>query len=1084
MKKRILLTLLIIALMLSVSAVCVMAAPVTGLKTPRIAYDADGNGVYTDAGDYAPQTAYELNSAKVAEDLEFDLQTVTAVGPTSITISGLKSGMKIAYSSTEGSGSVSMNSTTLPSGDTYEITGLTEGATYTLEITWNGINIGGNLYLFSTKSDAIYVTTKSKPYATENEGKWPTPTGISGEGGKLLGTDANRTYEYAKLNAPEFTAPTTYTVYDPSTTTLTGGLYYVRVVEGADANYKYKTSDSALVYVKGENAGTFSNAGNVSTPTVGHWIIQTDDLNYLAATRVGNSAGKGYFATQIPVSSSAQATFNNGYYAYYYADDEIIPVIDLLDFSFKKTTNTGDHIIHKTNNKDFKVQGVVRFYIYGGNKAVHEVPFEWKPWNNNANIKIDLSSVVQPGDSGYVYRMDIDLIAADTLDEANLRPAEASDFPSGALFYQQLSFLKVANSRVEMTVRAPEAAPEISAEGTGVDNVYRIVGLNPAKRYKISNDGVNYTDIPANSSYYDVTGTGTYYVVTCGGDKTLDSAPTTKKIAGAMPEISEGQLYYENGVIKGFNTIPDGLLSVTYQWCQIKADGTYAWDKSLVSSPNATLQVSPGYYAFRYKAQGDSVSGKAYTLFVYEGGTNKGTVSIAVPESGNLKDFYPGRWTSSCDRIRNNGPTKTLVADYSPNVTTAPQMCFMYQFADNEIFTLSEFATLSFKLDFFNGNPFNFNYYPGFVRIHVIEGDQAYYDVPFTANYNAAITVNIADFWTPYVEADENFELNGYVSAIEIHGFSSDRIDGLEVRNSAYNGPRLVVTGADVNTMTSSKFITLKQPASSSPLNSVPAIGSAGGEITGLNPEATYQFATYDEATGTQGSWISVPTNTTTIKNLEKGTYIVRSFALANDPKFITSETQVVEVGEIPADGRDTAKIDKLVLPEDVVFAEAEYTFDIDESRWISRLAISNIVETSPEAKIVFAAEDYRYIVSVSDIDLTLDNAHYFDMKVTFDGESAYDRMYPKMKAIADEKELIKGIHFETSTGYFFENAIFEVNLGEKYNGYEVELRSYNKRVNRLRKEETVFVEDGWASFTTFGEDYVVLSPTFAEEAK
>ena len=278
-----------------------------------------------------------------------------------------------------------------------------------------------------------------------------------------------------------------------------------------------------------------------------------------------------------------------------------------------------------------------------------------------------------------------------------------------------------------------------------------------------------------------------------------------------------------------------------------------------------------------------------------------------------------------------------------------------------------------------------------------------------------------------------------------------------------------------------SKFVALKETIKVDALSTVPALSNVGGEITGLNPNATYLFATYDKTTGATGEWAPV-TGVATVRNLPAGAYAIRGVASATDANYASSDVTVVEIGTFDAQGRDTVKMSKIILPEDVSFAEAEYVFNVDNSRWINRLAVSNIVYDSPNSNVVFESKNYKFTVATSDIDLTLDAAHYFDMKVTFDGESAYDRMYDKMAAVAEEKELVKGIHFESSTKYFFEKGSFSVYLGEKYNGYEVELRSYNDRVGRLRAEETVTVEDGWATFSIFGGDFVIVSPAYAKD--
>ena len=83
---------------------------------------------------------------------------------------------------------------------------------------------------------------------------------------------------------------------------------------------------------------------------------------------------------------------------------------------------------------------------------------------------------------------------------------------------------------------------------------------------------------------------------------------------------------------------------------------------------------------------------------------------------------------------------------------------------------------------------------------------------------------------------------------------------------------------------------------------------------------------------------------------------------------------------------------------------------------------------------------------------------------------------YEKFKALAGNK-YFKSVWLESIEGLPFEDVEFKVYIGTEYDGMTVELRSYNERIDKLRREEMVVVEDGWATFTRIGKPYVILLP-------
>ncbi len=902
------------------------------------------------------------------------------------------------------------------------------------------------------------------------------PAGIGVEDGKLIGLDSAKTYEYAKVTFPAGTVDeASYADYTDGAI-LPAGVYSVREKD---------TTDAATVWVKGAGYGTLSFA-NSATESAGAWtfVYPGGTINPTASTTQKGLSHQ--------ITYAAQENYNAGAYIYNFTDDEIIPVYDLLNFKFKTSSSAGKNHVKSNTGKAY---GLVTAYVYGGTVASYSVPFTWDCNLPTTDIPaVDFTTVYDGIPAGYVYKLEIDFC-----DETNPKWTEDGVVPceetelyqnegKGAWYTWrriQFTFTDDTISRIPLTLRTPEVAPVLGIEGTDTDGVYRITGLDASKRYAISSDNVTFEDVAANSTYVDVRGTGTYYVYTKGGSTTSRSESASVTVAGAQPTIAKDALYYDKatGSIKGFDTLASDK---TVEYGKASVDGKITW---LSTIDAASITVGYGNYAFRYVASGEYVAGAPTYVFAYEGGSNKGAISF---KAGDPVDAYvQGQWTSfylpKTNRILdpyNAGGTRIAIR-FNTYIEDATYLGYRYALQDNEVFPLSELKSLTFSLGCENTTGYNVTTHPGYVRIYVAGGDELYYDLPIESKHKVITTYGVSSLWEDEVAADPNFIPKGYVVGWDIHYFREGTTENLGWPTGK-TGPfeeyaMLNTNGIDTTTLMTSKFVALKETIKIDALSTVPALEKVGGEITGLNPNATYLFALYDKTTGTTGEWAAI-TGVESVRDLPAGAYAIRGVASATDANYASSDVTVVEITTLDTQGRDTVKMDKIVLPEDITVADAEYVFDVDASRWINRLALSNIAYDSPDSNIVFKSENYKFTVAASDIDLSLEATHYFDMKVTFDGESAYDRMYDKMAAVADEKELVKGVHFESTSKYFFEKATFEVYLGDKYDGYEVELRSYNERVGRLRVEETVTVEGGWASFTMFGGDYIIISPAFAKD--
>ena len=1094
MKKRILSVLLTVVLVVSAVVISTTAANYDGEKTPAIVY---GDTYPAQTIPVTQISGFSLTSGIKVAEVGADYIKFENIDTTNVV--QLK-GSTIEYAKVTGGVAGTYSSTGAITGTTvteYTLSGLEEGATYSIRAISGRLSRvdGTNTLRNLVASDPIEVTLVSYTDA----GKWPTPTGLSTDAGKLIGTEAGKTYQYVKLSAPEFAIDEAgYVDYNATSTTLAAGLYAVRIKEGTEGTNKYQTSDSAIVLVKGANVGTATFL-TTKTPAEYTGDYVTGKWTFLSTHASGGSnlaeLNSSLLRFNHNVSYAFQERYVEGYYAYQFNEDEIIAVSDFLSFGLWHNNQSGSHLKGAETAK-----GVVIFYVFGGTQDTYKVPFEWyTAKEKSTTITIDLASVAGSDAKGYIYRIDIDIVDASAPENASLELAAETDLyqheGKGAYYsYQLWRFLDAKEGRIKFNARVPEETPVISAEGTDTDGVYRIIGLNPAKNYAFSNDGVTYNDLPAGSTYVDVSSTGKYYVYAKATATTYDSEIATITISGAMPAIPEGTIYYEDGYIKGLdaeaNKTATGIQTViTYDWCRVAIDGELLWNKT-ATSDDGSIQIGPGYYAIRYASRTaqNLVAGATTYIFVYEGGSKKGTVSTAVPASEeNSNGFVQGAWTMSATEYNtyksyNEGTNRRLACAYLPRIEDITDLAWQYQFADDEIFPLAELGTLSFQIGFQStGSPFA-NTHLGKVRLYIADGDADYYDVPFAIPEYEMSTIDVASIWEDEVELDSNFTPKGYVTALQIFYYTEETVGGVTCNYTSTSNDYAVaiIGGHDVTTMRSESFVGLKTKPEVDSIQAVPAVGTYGGELIGLNPEVVYQYAEYTEGQEPTNWQYSVGK---AYINLPAGTYAIRAYAPATDTKYLTTDNVIRTIDPAPAgDQRESAKVDKLILPDEVELSDANYVFDIEESRWINRIAISNIIIEAPNATITFEAKDYKLTIAASDIDLSLEPAHYFDMMVTFDGESAYDRMYPKMKALADEKELVCGVHFESTTPYFFEKATFELFLGEEYDGYDVELRSYNERVNRLRNEETVTVDGGWATFSTFGEDYLVLCPAMAEE--
>ncbi len=1049
MKKRILLTLLALALIVSAVAVTAFAATIRPDTDPLVVEYETGT---------TPTSPY--------------LSEVTG---TTMTISGIADLTNIQYKLGESGDVKTINLTsTHQSSGSYTITGLVEGETYFVALKHKTVTASqsgdGNSYIYNY-SAFVQVDLVS---LIDNGNKWDAPLGLSIAKNKLAGYTAGVSYEFVKVNtlADVLVDETAFASLDVLNTNLTAGLWAVRRAEGDDGSEKFGASEPVILYSRGADAGTFALTGSTEI-TQGKW------------TRLGETALKSAGAsTQYPhalvmhIDMADKAGFIDGSIYYPMADSEIIPAEDFFSFTFNVSQAVAG-LIDNFSDENFYVPGQVIFHTIGGSEDSYSIDFSWR---YNTTNKIDLTTIADR--DGYIYAIEIDLFA----DSSENYTINASGYTyqlinfSGGLSDPEGNKLNI----VGYTSRGVHATPKLDTEGSTVIGSYVIKGFDPALDYMMSTDNINFTPVQDGAASITVSATGRYYFYVVADAQNAQSDTMSVYIQGAMPVMTGLVLDKATNTVSGFDS-SKGFI----EWAQVTL-GEYDWTVK-TNDADVTLPGN-GLYVFRYQKDPtqNRVSGAPY--YIYIRGTDVGTIKYRVTSgtdyhSTHTGGFLPGFWTTykGGTYIDSN----KITAGFNFSLENATKMGFMYQLTNEEVLPVAELAdfSLSFSIsvktyDYYEA-PFN-----AVLRIYVAGADVEYYDINISIPENKVTTFSVADLWKDDVARDPNFTPAGYVVGLQTFLFNpmADNDISFVSGSTASNYLQMAVAGVSGSVIN----LGVKEHVDVDAIRTVRAVigynsgdNQDCGEIIGLNPYATYQIAQANRIDDNNfeitGEWSNDFTGISAIA-VPAGDWAVRAYFTADNPDFISSEPVCVTV--LPADPeetRDSAKVPKVLLPEDVAYADVDYVFDIDQTRWINRLTIENILTSSPNATIVFEADNYRFTVKASDIDLSLSSAHYFDMMVSFDGESEYDRMYKKMAALADEDEMVCGIHFESTTGYFFETAVFEVNLGAELDGMEVDLRSFNERVNRLRSEETTIVEGGWATFSVFGADYVILSPEFAE---
>lgn len=325
------------------------------------------------------------------------------------------------------------------------------------------------------------------------------------------------------------------------------------------------------------------------------------------------------------------------------------------------------------------------------------------------------------------------------------------------------------------------------------------------------------------------------------------------------------------------------------------------------------------------------------------------------------------------------------------------------------------------------------------------------------------------------VQSIEGWPMNGYVVAVDINPWTNVNPENVVVLDAnKYN------TMAQFNL---TGYVIKLQPTAPA-LETFTAPKGGFGEISNLFSAMEYEYKIWDEAEGAfVGDWMALTTSDDgdsalvrrengTAAKAKPGKYLIR---VAESRNFTVSEAVEITVSE-----SDAAVVSlqnetkKIWLPNDFVEVSADYEIDVTTKVWVSRLALDNMKAVAPESTLTIAGDGFKYVVTAADLD-TSKAVHYYNFALSFDGDSRYDTTYDDIVDLAGDAYIVE-FFTESIDKLPFEAAELYIKVDSEYDGQDVELRTYNERIGKLRKTETATVDGGWVMFTNFGGTFVVVS--------
>ncbi|MBR5459674.1 MAG: bacterial Ig-like domain-containing protein, partial [Clostridia bacterium] len=699
------------------------------------------------------------------------------------------------------------------------------------------------------------------------------PTGFELVGGRLLNLDSDKYYEYAKFDVSSV-GMGEFEEYD-SSIVLDAGLYAIRTIDTKTGYY----SPSTEVFVLGEKYGTIGNVG--TNPTTNRYIsgqwnfISSPALSFSAATTTNPHD----YNFQHYVAYASQERYINGKYVYELTSDELIPLDKFQSMSLGRYNNMATHVQPFADGRTV-VKGAVTFYVYGGEQESYKVPFDW---STGLSTKISNTLTIN-ATKGYIYRIDIDILDEDNpANEGYILSAENQLYQhqgKGAWYSYQMWSVgtkKDADATRRGYVAVPrKAAPVLAATGTDTDGVFVIEGFDAKERYAYSADGNSYTDLAAGTTSIEV-GEGTYYFYTKSSDISLNSVPVTITTDGVMP-APKLSFDKETLTVSGFDT------SLAYEWAKFDLNKSVVWSP-LTLNDDGTYVIDEGIYLFRTAATDSYVPSKFVQVHTIEEGANKGTVSFNYK---NDKAYTKGKWSINNLNIAgyDSGASGRFWASWTVKTTDIPY--WMYQFADDEIFALSELSSFTAEsLTFSNGVPYDKSITP-YIVITVAGGEKLEYIVE---GKEVATKVFVFDFDTLHGSR----KLPGYVIAVELHYYTPEVQETLNITKPGTSYPVFRVPGMikatanDLDTNYTDDFVQL---LNASPIESLTVNGAKTAYCIGDEFEMSGMTVTANYADGTT----SVVTNKVGVSGFDTTTVGTKTVTLTYKDVPVSYDITVSEI--------------------------------------------------------------------------------------------------------------------------------------------------------------------------------------------
>lgn len=876
--------------------------------------------------------------------------------------------------------------------------------------------------------------------------------GVSVDGTVIKGLDSTKTYAvvpYTILGADIAQRKTFSGVeeYDlKNAYANAGGLYGVSV----SGNGYYADSDAILVYVMNKfsdmsNLGEYVSATD-KTPvraSTKEAVLEWKPGTYLAASAWASSAFRANdmysvclakdlnnaLSTADPddektLRENALATMKTISTRYAYAPNEIIPISQVKTMKFM----AGQQNIVLTV-KDAKPK--VELYVMHEDSSVtvHTWIGDGHSYLNNSvdmgqltPQTVDVQAIEGLPTEGWLVGFKYYPIWEVELE--NINPLMSTSNGAFSLYMRVPTLCHPSYYEIEQTKL--DAPTGITVEGTvfkGLDeNVtyaiapYTIVGADADNMHKVT--GVTEFDLTSKIS----NPAGLYALVIPGDDYYKESDPTLVYIAGSS------EMRKDIGIDMQFEC--EGALRDGYETYYTATNKTYdrAWIPGLYSGYRNYYSAGGGYHFFVCDWYG------------------RGSVKSAADLKAALATEDPS------DELEIREGYKAFLQ----------KQVLRYTYLSEEIIPVDEIFTMTFS-PFKQHGAVTAAVKPKLILYVMDENGEVTEHSVVGSKYTPGSSAAGQKF---DVQAIEGLPSEGWVVGFEFMPAAEVELEDITSTSES------TAAGLEIAIIWGQNNYEIKEEAPTPPLSSFPVIPGGYGEISGLDASALYEYQLYDEETDTWSDWASIPAGATAFRVTEAGTYKVR--AKETELSLASIPAEIIVLTYDPEYPGFDSQIVTMHLPNDFIELTAEYEMDVTVKNWVSTLALENIKTVSPKSTITIFGDDYKFVVVAEKVNLEGNKTHYIDMTVSFEGESRFDTDYEAMKALAGEKYVTE-VYFESSSALPFEEAEFWVFVGDDQSGNDVQLRSYNKRINKLRNVETATVIDGWATFTNYAMTYVII---------